>query len=425
MKILYNLKSIFVALFSIVMLSSCSESTDSTQVGKSTDMSLSVVVSGRDANTLTFKVEPSTGIGNYMVGVVTQEEFDGLLGGDYTALASYLQDNYGALVNYSFVDYLYIYSGYNSVNIAKIWDLDPASSYIAVAFGVTDSGEVNSDVYYQEFTTNSILSYSDLVGSVCINEIYAVGNEDWIEFYNTSDKTINLGGFSFTAEGIDEAIDTYTFPSGTTIAPQSYLVIDQTTDFDFGISKGGEYIIFYDDNDDIVDEIDFSGVSDDSSYGRLTDGDSAWVTFISPTKGLDNTTKIAIEPEPYYGEMNMFVTKTTTSNITVKVERNDYTGYYIAFPYDLASFYYYYGGDPDSLALAISYSLISSYTLDQLVSYQVAYNRDATISNLSSIWTTFEDAEPGDEFIIVAFGLDETGDLTTETAFVTASLALE
>lgn len=424
MKILYNLKSIFFALFAIVMLSACSTDDNSQQVGTLTDMSIMGAISGSDAENVKFKVEPSLGVENYMVGVVSQNEFEGMESNP-EALADYIVENYGALVDFAFPDFCYIFTGYNSVDIADVWDLEPASSYVAAAFAVSSKGEVAGDVCCQTFTTNTIYDYSNIKGDVLLNEIYTVGNEDWVEFYNTTNSTINLAGFSLTAQGIGEELSTYEFPVGAKIEAGSYFVIDQNVDFDFGISKGGEYITLLDKAGDIVDELDFQGVSKDCSYGRTHDGADMWTTFANPTKELDNTTKIIVEPKPYYGELNLFVTKATTSNIVVKVERNDYKGTYMAFPCPLDQYNVYYDGDPYKLAMSISYSLLGEYTLADLTRAGVTYSRDATISNFSQLWTAFEDAKPGDEFVIIAFGLDEYGDTLTEVSYVTASLALE
>jgi hypothetical protein len=69
-----------------------------------------------------------------------------------------------------------------------------------------------------------------LVRDIVINEImyhHAAREEqfEYVELYNRGDKTISLAGWAFT-DGID-----YTFPEGTTIAPDSYLVVAKDPDF--------------------------------------------------------------------------------------------------------------------------------------------------------------------------------------------------
>jgi len=90
-------------------------------------------------------------------------------------------------------------------------------------------------------------------GAVVINEVMAHSNAgpDWIELYNTTDETINIGGwFLSDNDKIEPNLAKYRIADGTTIGANDYLVFYQDTDFDnpgdpgclvpFGLSENGE-----------------------------------------------------------------------------------------------------------------------------------------------------------------------------------------
>ncbi|MHC4088052.1 MAG: LamG-like jellyroll fold domain-containing protein, partial [Planctomycetota bacterium] len=90
-------------------------------------------------------------------------------------------------------------------------------------------------------------------GAVVINEVMAHSNTgpDWIELHNTTNDTINIGGWYLSDDNRDEPnLMKYRIANGTTIASNDYLVFYQDTDFNnpgdpgslipFGLSENGE-----------------------------------------------------------------------------------------------------------------------------------------------------------------------------------------
>jgi hypothetical protein len=90
-------------------------------------------------------------------------------------------------------------------------------------------------------------------GAVVINEVMAHSNAgpDWIELHNTTDDTVNIGGWFLSDNNKDEPnLTKYRIADGTTIAPNDYLVFYQDTDFNnpsdpgyivpFALSENGE-----------------------------------------------------------------------------------------------------------------------------------------------------------------------------------------
>lgn len=135
---------------------------------------------------------------------------------------------------------------------------------------------------------------------VYINEILASNTRypntdghccDFIELYNSADYPVSLSGFQL---GDIEGNGRYTFPSGTTIEANAYLVIycDSTlTDAGyapFGISRGGsETFYLIASNRAIVDSVTTIATDVDQSMILLSDG--SWGVSDSVTPGYANT----------------------------------------------------------------------------------------------------------------------------------------
>jgi hypothetical protein len=90
-------------------------------------------------------------------------------------------------------------------------------------------------------------------GAVVINEVMAHSNTgpDWIELHNTTNDSINIGGWFLSDDNRDEPnLMKYRIANGTTIASNDYLVFYQDTDFNnpgdpgcnvpFVLSENGE-----------------------------------------------------------------------------------------------------------------------------------------------------------------------------------------
>jgi len=121
----------------------------------------------------------------------------------------------------------------------------------------------------------SLLLFSLSVNSqIVINEINyndAVGFEtqDWVELYNNSTSSVDISNWVFKDND-----DTHEFiiPNGTTMAPDSYLVLVQTLvdfqtfyptvtpvlgDFTFGLSGLGELIRLFDNTGNLMDQVEY------------------------------------------------------------------------------------------------------------------------------------------------------------------------
>jgi spore coat protein CotH len=154
---------------------------------------------------------------------------------------------------------------------------------------------------YEFYTVDA--TYTTLnVGDLVINEILASNDsgatdeqgeyEDWIELYNTSDATVSLDNLYLSDDADDPLI--YQFPTGTTLAPDSYLIVwcDKDTDqgdfhADFKFSSGGETAILSYADGTILESIDFGAQTTDMAYARSPNGTGDFV-IQAPTFATNN-----------------------------------------------------------------------------------------------------------------------------------------
>ncbi len=117
---------------------------------------------------------------------------------------------------------------------------------------------------------------------------------DWIEIYNGTAGTIDLGGMYLTDEFQD--LTKWQIGAEVIIEPGQYLIFYADDDGTQGVyhtnyklSISGETIALVDsDGKTIIDSILFDGQFEDVSYGRFPDGDNFWDFLQSPTPGSPN-----------------------------------------------------------------------------------------------------------------------------------------
>lgn len=133
----------------------------------------------------------------------------------------------------------------------------------------------------------SVSAKFETVGNVVINEFMASNSvsvadqdgefDDWIELYNTGGSEVDLSGYHLSDD--QNELAAYTFPFGTSIGGNSYLIVwtDDDPDqdglhADFKLSSAGEAIYFSDANLNLLDAVTFPEQEEDISYGRIPNG---------------------------------------------------------------------------------------------------------------------------------------------------------
>jgi hypothetical protein len=137
--------------------------------------------------------------------------------------------------------------------------------------------------------------------NLVINEINyssssAFDTKDWIEIMNNGVTTVDLTGWHISDSEPDSGL---LFPSGMALAPDEYLVIcknlkdfrtihpdihNSIGDFPFGLSSEGDAVRLYDEENKVMDAVDYYI---DSPWPENADGTGNTIELINPTS--DNT----------------------------------------------------------------------------------------------------------------------------------------
>ncbi|MEM8888196.1 MAG: CotH kinase family protein [Bacteroidota bacterium] len=136
-----------------------------------------------------------------------------------------------------------------------------------------DCSQLNSTLSFQDVVINEFCASCDsLSGIADANGEY----DDWIELYNTTQSEIDLSN-AYLSDKISNP-QKWSFPAGTTLGPQSYLIVwaddDEGQDglhANFKLSKAGESIILMD-NNTVLDSLTFTAQNTNRTFARKPNG---------------------------------------------------------------------------------------------------------------------------------------------------------
>jgi hypothetical protein len=118
--------------------------------------------------------------------------------------------------------------------------------------------------------------------------------DDWVELYNTSDASVDLGGYSLTDDTASPRKSV--IPDGVTIEGRSALLFwaDRTPDqgkthLSFSLKSKAEEVVLYDTESKQVDLFRRTDAYSDISFARVPDGTGDWVRCAKPTCGDVNS----------------------------------------------------------------------------------------------------------------------------------------
>lgn len=147
--------------------------------------------------------------------------------------------------------------------------------------------------------------------SVVINEIMASNTttitdeageyNDWIELYNTSGSTVNLGDWFLTDNPAN--LTKWDFPTNTSIEAHGYLIIWADEDSsqgplhaNFKLSTLGEQLMLINGNGAAVQDVTFGAQQADKGYARSPNGTGSF-TIKDPTFKANNDTGVSATDE--------------------------------------------------------------------------------------------------------------------------------
>jgi hypothetical protein len=144
------------------------------------------------------------------------------------------------------------------------WQGLSANDSPAVVFQMRDEQEITAF-----FERTSLVTSKVVINEINYKSAAEHDTEDWIEFYNASDSTIDLTGWQFK-DNDDTHI--FPFPAGLHLLPDEYLVACRDTaafrefypgiqnivgDLGFGFSSDGELLRLYDNHGNLIDSLTF------------------------------------------------------------------------------------------------------------------------------------------------------------------------
>ena len=166
-------------------------------------------------------------------------------------------------------------------------------------------------------------------GSIVINEVLAHSHDtdpDWIELYNTTGQTINIGGWFLSDSNADDPnIMKYEIPVGTSIDDNDYIVFYEDETFGnpnadgvhtvFGLSEGGDTVCLRSGVNGVIGGYaaseEFGASASNVAFGRhiksVLDGGVNFVAMSENTPGEENAypavgpvviSEIMYNPEP-------------------------------------------------------------------------------------------------------------------------------
>ncbi len=204
--------------------------------------------------------------------------------GDGTYGAEIPGQNGGTMVRY------YIEAKAN--NPAKTATYLPAGAeHDVFAYQVNSTAASTSSIVINEFMAKNSNTVADEEGEY----------DDWIELYNITGNSVDIGGWNITDNGFN--LTKFTLPEGTTIAADEYLIIWADEDGDqgdlhanFKLSGSGESIYLLNGSGEMEDEVTFSTQTDDIASARVPNGTGSF-TAQAATFGANNETTVGIGEE--------------------------------------------------------------------------------------------------------------------------------
>lgn len=163
--------------------------------------------------------------------------------------------------------------GAREVDGVRAWAETSASS----------KGEVNV------FAAEEPGTASALVLNEIVYDDAQTGLADQVEIYNAGTETVSLDGWKIS----DDKRDVFgQAPAGTTLAPGAFVVLVKDVDFDFGLGKGDE-VVLYDPSGAVIDSYAYESTAPISVWARCPDGTGDWAPATAATPGAANDCSVA------------------------------------------------------------------------------------------------------------------------------------
>jgi len=112
--------------------------------------------------------------------------------------------------------------------------------------------------------------------------------EEWIELKNADDAEVNLSQWKI--QDTMGSVTTYTFPEGTKISPNGFLVLSRPTT-KITLNNDGDGLLLIQPDGNILDTVKYEKAPRGQSYNRIG---AAWVWSAAPTPGKENLASLPL-----------------------------------------------------------------------------------------------------------------------------------
>ena len=140
--------------------------------------------------------------------------------------------------------------------------------------------------------SSDIIDASVVINEINYNSLDSFDPDDWVEIYNSSNETIDLGSWLLKDDNDDHI---FTIPLNTLLLPNQYLVFCTDTikftalfpdvnpyygDLGFGLGGGGDFVRLFDYNGLLVDIVEYDDVA---PWDTLADGSGPTLELNHPS----------------------------------------------------------------------------------------------------------------------------------------------
>jgi hypothetical protein len=181
-------------------------------------------------------------------------------------------------------------------------------------------------VCYATVTTAQIVINEYSCGNKSQHADATGGYEDWVELYNPTGASVNIGGWHLSDQKGQPL--KWTIPAGVSIAAGARRMFycssrdgifsgQYHTNFKLTQSSGSEELCLTNTSGTFIDSLTIQKVRRNHSRGRTTDGAATWSVFETPTPNAANSgAKPKYVPDPVYSLQAGFYSGTQTLTIT-------------------------------------------------------------------------------------------------------------
>ncbi len=173
-------------------------------------------------------------------------------------------------------------------------------------------------------TSNGFINEICSQNKSCLTDSYGK-NSDWIELYNPGDTEIDISGYGLSDKKAEPLL--WTFPAGTVIKPHDYLVVFASGNdsagselhTSFSLSKNGETLTLCTPDGNVVQEVSFPTLGEDTSYGCTPDA-SGNFEIMQVTPGKQNVVVVSaptLSSASGFYSSNFSLSMTSSANTTI------------------------------------------------------------------------------------------------------------